>query len=73
MAVAQRALIRAEKAAHNAIVGPWLSMFEEGSKVKNTFKQDNKAKRVVLAGLFKELKIFAKKGEIWGRSAGRDG
>ena len=63
LAIAQRALVRAEKAAHNAIVGPWLSMFKEGSKVKNTFKQDNKAKRVVLAGLFRELKMFVKKGK----------
>lgn len=31
--------------------------------MKNTFKQDNKAKRVVLAGLFKELKVFIKKGK----------
>ena len=36
-------------------------MFKEESKVKNTFKQDNKAKRVVLAGLFRELKMFVKK------------
>ena len=35
-------------------------MFKEGSKVKSTFKQDYKAKRVILAGLFKE---FVKKGK----------
>ena len=38
-------------------------MFKEESKVKNTFKQDYKAKRVVLAGLFKELKKYVKKGK----------
>lgn len=59
--ITQCALVRAKKAAHNAIVGPSLLMFKEKSKMKNTFKQDNKAKRVVLAGFFKELKMFVKK------------
>ena len=63
VAVAHRALIKAEKAAHNAIVGPCSSMFKGGSKVKSTFKQDYKAKRVILAGFFKELQKSMKKGK----------
>ena len=31
--------------------------------MKNTFKQNYKAKRVVLAGMFKELKKYVKKGK----------
>ena len=36
-------------------------MFKEASKVKNIFKQNYKAKRVLLAELFKKLKKFVKK------------
>ena len=61
VAIAYCKQIKAEKEAHNAIIGPWLSMFKKGSKVKNTLNQDYKPKRVVLAGLFKELKKYVKK------------
>lgn len=36
-------------------------MFQKRNKVKNIFKQNYKAKRVVLAGLFKELEKYVKK------------
>lgn len=61
--VAQRAPIQPENAAHNAVVGPWLSMFKEGSEVKVTFKQAYKVKRAVSVGLFKELSRYVKQGK----------
>ena len=38
-------------------------MFKERSQVKNTFKQNYKAKQVVLAGLSRKLKKYVKKGK----------
>ena len=61
--VAHCALIKANKVAYNAIVRPWLSMFRKANKIKSTFKQNYKAKWVILAGLFKKLKKFIKNGK----------
>lgn len=38
LTIAQCALIKVKKTAHNVIVGPWLLIFKEGSKMKNIFK-----------------------------------
>ena len=59
--VANRALIRAQKAAHQAVVGPWLNLLKEGNASRMTVKKSTKARKQTLVLLFRELKEFFKK------------
>ena len=43
--VANRALIRAQKAAHQAVVGPWLNLLKEGNAFRTTVKKDIKPRK----------------------------
>ena len=62
--VANRALIRAQKAAHQAVVGPWLNLLKEGNAIRMNVKKDTKARKQALVLLFRELKEFVKKGKF---------
>lgn len=64
MLVASRALIRAQKAAHQAVVGPWLKLLKEGNAFRMTVKKDTKARKQTLVLLFRELREFVKKGKF---------
>lgn len=59
-----RALIRAQKAAHQAVVGPWLNLLKEGNAIRMNVKKDTKARKQTLVLLFRELKEFVKKGKF---------
>ena len=52
------ALIRAQKAAHHAVVGPWLNLLKEWNAFRMTVKKDAEARKQALVLLFRELKAF---------------
>ena len=62
--VANWALIRAQKAAHQAVGGPWLNFLKEGNAFRMIIKKDAKARKQTLVLLFRELKEFVKKGKF---------
>ena len=62
MLVANQALVRMQKAAHQAVVGLWLNFLMEGNAFRMIIKTDAKAKKQTLVLLFRELKEFVKKG-----------
>ena len=62
--VANRALVRAQKAAHQAVVGPWLNFLKEENAFWMIIKKDAKARKQTLMLLFQELKEFVKKGKF---------
>ena len=62
--VANRALIRAQKAAHQAVVGPWLNLLKEGNAIRMNAKKDTKARKQTLVLLFRKLKEFVNKPNL---------
>ena len=62
--VANRALVWMQKAAHQAVVGPWLNFLKEENAFWMIIKKDAKARKQTLMLLFQELKEFVKKGKF---------
>ncbi len=62
--VANQALIQAQKAVNQAVVGLWLNILKEGNAFRMIIKKDTKAGKQTLVLLFRELKEFVKKGKF---------